>query len=179
VALIRRQFMSDDVQVNGLQGFPPRSQPAWATYCLLAVLALALGLRLWGIAFGLPYDLTYDEGKEVHRALKLGAGEYHWGFGKGGLYYLLFVEYVVLFVVWWVAGVVSNPHEFALSIIQDQTTVFLLGRVTVALMGTFTCLLLFWLGRRVYDWSAWGRLSLAPQHIFMAGYRISSWWISA
>lgn len=152
VALIHRQFMSSDAQINDPQGFPPRPQPAWSTYCLLAILALAWGLRIWGITFGLPYDFDYDEGKEVHRALKLGVGEYYWGFGKGGLYYLLFVEYAVLYVVWWIMGVVSNTHDFALSIIQDQTVVFLLGRLTVSLMGTLTCLVIFWLGRRVYDW---------------------------
>jgi hypothetical protein len=119
---------------------------------VLGVLAVALGLRLWGTNFGLPYDLTYDEGKEVHRALKLGAGEYLWEFGKGGLYYLLFVEYAVLYVVWWTLGVVHNTHEFALRIIQDLTAVYLLGRLTVALMGTLTCLVVFAIGRRVYDW---------------------------
>ncbi len=44
-------------------------------WLLVAVIALALGLRLWGITFGLPYELTNDEGKEIHRALKLGAGD--------------------------------------------------------------------------------------------------------
>ena len=60
--------------------------PAQVAWLLAAILLLALGLRVWGIDFGLPYELTSDESKEILRALKLGAGEYYWGFGKGGLY---------------------------------------------------------------------------------------------
>lgn len=149
-----------------LQCVSSRSQPPWTPYLVLAVLGLALGLRVWGIDFGLPYDLTYDEGKEVHRALKLGAGEYAWFFGKGGLYYLLFVEYAVLYGVWWALGVVNNTHEFALRIIQDLTAVYLLGRLTVALMGTLTCLVVFCIGRRVYDW----RVGLGAALIGAAAY---------
>ena len=71
-------------------------------YSVLGILGIALGLRLWGINFGLPYDFTPDEVHEIVRALKLGAGEYSWTMGKGGLYYFLFVEYGLLYVFWWI-----------------------------------------------------------------------------
>jgi hypothetical protein len=119
-------------------------------WLLIAILALALGLRLWGISFGLPYELTEDEGKEIIRALKLGAGEYHWEFGKGGLYYILFVEYGFLYVFWWMMGHVDSTHEFALEVIRDPSMLFLLGRVTVAIMGALNCLVVFDIGRRLY-----------------------------
>ena len=85
-------------------------------FWLLVTLGIGLVLRLWGIDFGLPYEgltyeqLTFEESKEVHRALKLGAGEYAWVFGKGGLYYLLFIEYGLLFVVSWTLGWVSDSQ---------------------------------------------------------------------
>jgi len=139
-------------QAEKREGVPSMVQETRVTWLLLAILALALGLRVWGIGFGLPYDLTYDEGKEVHRAFKLGVGEYYWGFGKGGLYYLLFVEYGLLYVFWWVIGHVGDTHEFALQVLRDPSIVFLLGRWTVAIMGTLTCLVVFLIGRRLYDW---------------------------
>ena len=115
--------------------------------------ALAFALRLWGIDFGLPYELTYDEGKEIHRALKLGAGEYHWVFvGKGGLYYILFLEYGFLYLFWRIIGHVHDTRDFTMQIIRDPSMLFLLGRLTVAIMGALTCLVIFHVGKRVYDW---------------------------
>ena len=137
-----------------------------AKWLLLTIVALAFGLRIWGINFGLPYELTYDEGKEIHRALKLGAGEYYWGFGKGGLYYILFVEYVLLYVYWWLTGGVANAHDFALHIVRDPSMLFLLGRLTVAVMGTLSCLVIFQIGRHTYDW----RFALAAALLAATSY---------
>jgi 4-amino-4-deoxy-L-arabinose transferase-like glycosyltransferase len=125
---------------------------ARVAWWLAAILVLALALRLWGIDFGLPYELTSDESKEIHRALKLGVGEYYWGFGKGGLYYILFLEYAFLFGWWWITGQVANGTDFAVQFIRDPTMFFLLGRLTVAIMSVLTCLVVFHIGRRIYDW---------------------------
>jgi hypothetical protein len=123
-----------------------------AIYLLLVILGIALGLRVWGITFGLPYDFTYDEPHEILRALKLGAGEFDWDRGgKGGLYYLLFLEYGAVYGVWWTAGRIRSAHEFALQYLQDPSIFYLTGRLTVALMGTMTCLIIFLIGRRVHD----------------------------
>ncbi len=145
--------------------------PRRGLYLLILALGLATLLRTWGIDFGLPYEITYnqlsyEELKEVQRALKLGAGEYVWTFGKGGLYYLLFIEYAIFYVVSWVMGWVGNANEFALQILADRTTVVLLGRYTVALMGTLTCLIVYGLGKRVYDW----RVGVSAAFLGAAGY---------
>ena len=87
-------------------------------WTLLAVLTLGLALRMWGIGFGLPYDFTPDEIHEIVRALKLGAGEYSWTPGKGGLYLILFVEYGFLYVFHWLTGTVSGSQEFAIRFLQ-------------------------------------------------------------
>ncbi len=124
---------------------------------LLAILAGAAFFRLWGIAFGLPYDgitydaLTIEEIQEIHRALKLGAGEYSTVFGKGGLYLILFVEYGVFFVISKLFGWVHSGREFALQVLQDRTAVYVIGRVTVAIMGVATCYVAYRLARRLYD----------------------------
>lgn len=124
---------------------------------LLAILGAAAFLRLWGIAFGLPYDgitydaLTIEEIQEVHRALKLGAGEYSMVFGKGGLYLILFVEYGIYFVISRLFGWVHSGREFALLVLHDRTTLYVIGRVTVALMGVATCWVAYRVARRLYD----------------------------
>jgi 4-amino-4-deoxy-L-arabinose transferase-like glycosyltransferase len=122
------------------------------TYGLLGVLGLALVLRIWGIGFGLPYDFTPDEVHEIIRALKLGAGEYSWTPGKGGLYLILFIEYGALFGFWWLTGQIDTPTDFALMYLQDPTAFYLSGRITVAIMGAFTCLVVYWIGNRLYGW---------------------------
>jgi hypothetical protein len=139
----------------------------YVTWLLVATLALGFGLRVWGISFGLPYELTPDEAHEIHRALKLGAGEYYWQFGKGGLYYILFIEYGVLYALWWITGRVGDTHDFALQIIRDPSMLYLLGRVTAAVMGTLTCLVAFQVGRRLYDW----RIGLAAALIGATAFR--------
>jgi 4-amino-4-deoxy-L-arabinose transferase-like glycosyltransferase len=124
---------------------------------LLGILAVGLLARLWGIDFGLPYEgitydqLTYEESKEVHRAFKLGTGEYVWSFGKGGMYLILFVEFGVYYLLSLTMGWVGDSRDFALSVLEDRTTAYLIGRLTVALMGTLTCLVIYALGRRLYD----------------------------
>lgn len=124
---------------------------------LLCILAVGLLVRLWGIDFGLPYEgltygqLTYEESKEVHRAFKLGVGEYVWQFSKGGMYLILFVEFGFYYVLSLAMGWVHDSKDFALSVLQDRTTAYLIGRVTNALMGTLTVLVIYALGRKLYD----------------------------
>jgi len=123
---------------------------------LLAILGIAAFFRLWGIGFGLPYDgVTYDalwieEIQEIHRALKLGVGEHSDVFGKGGLYLILFFEYGVYFVISWLLGWVHSGREFALQALQDRTVIYLIGRVTVALMGVATCLVVHRVARQLH-----------------------------
>jgi 4-amino-4-deoxy-L-arabinose transferase-like glycosyltransferase len=124
---------------------------------LLAIVAIALALRLWGIAFGLPYDLTADEPHQIVQALRIGAGEggplvsmWH-TVGKGGLDYILFFEYGLLYVFWSLTGRVQDAREFALEYLRDPTAFYLVGRVTVAVTGALTTAAVFSVGRQLYD----------------------------
>ena len=102
--------MTEPVASSRTRDASKMPQPRWVKRAMLGILVLAAAVRIWGLDFGLPYEgITYkvvqiEESQEVMRALKLGAGEYSWSFGKGGLYLLLFVEYGVLFAVSWLAG---------------------------------------------------------------------------
>ena len=124
---------------------------------LAAILLLALFIRLWAIDYGLPYEgitynqVTFEESQEVLRAFKLGAGEYAWKFGKGGLYYILFIEYGVYYAVSLAFGSVENPRDFALQIVENRTPAYVIGRVTVALMGVLTCFVVYRMGSMLHD----------------------------
>lgn len=139
---------------------------------LAAVFALALVLRVWGISFGLPYDFTADEPHQIIQALKIGAGDagplvrmWH-TVGKSGLDYILFVEYGLLFVTLWVFGRVEGPRDFALLYLQDPTLFYLVGRVTIAVLGALTCVFVYLVGRRLYD----GRTGLAAAILGAVAY---------
>lgn len=120
---------------------------AWT---LAGLVVAALAVRLWGIAHGLPHVYHTDEEFEVKRALKLGAGQFdlHRAF-KGGLYYLLFLEYGVYFVAMRLAGEIRSSYDFLVHYFRDPTPMWMIGRVTVALIGAATLIPVFALGRRM------------------------------
>ena len=115
-----------------------------------AILAAAFALRVWGVGFDLP-DISHpDEQHEVHRALRLAAGSFEWDrVGKGGYFYLLFVEYGVLFVALKLAGTVSSPDDFMNMFLRDPSVFWLIGRVTTAVLGTVNVWLTYRLGRQL------------------------------
>lgn len=141
---------------------------AWAA--LLLVLAAAFALRAWGVAFGLPHVYHPDEGFEVYRALRLGMG----GFdlertGKGGLYFLLFVEYGVYFAVQRLTGALSGVGDFARQFAADPSAFWLMGRWTNVVLGTATVALVAFQGRRMASWRAGilgaAFLAVAARHV--------------
>ncbi|MGH8249934.1 MAG: ArnT family glycosyltransferase [Steroidobacteraceae bacterium] len=119
---------------------------------LIVVLAGALGLRLLGVQYGLPFLFITDEYHEVMRAMQLGSGSFNFGrTGKGGLYLLLFVEYGVYFLILKLQGVVDTAMDFARQFTRDPSAFYLMGRVTVALFGTWTVLLIALASREAFS----------------------------
>ena len=127
----------------------------WPGFLLLGLLLAALGLRLWGIWFGLPFVFHNDEGFEIVRALQLGTGEFDFTrVTKGGYFYLLFVEYGLLFLVLFLTGVVDSAAEFGEYYIKDPSAFYLIGRATTAVIGTATVYLVYRLGKLAYSSAA-------------------------
>jgi Dolichyl-phosphate-mannose-protein mannosyltransferase len=114
---------------------------AWVALAL--ILAVALGLRLWGVKQGLPYAYNSDENAHfVPRAIGmfvLGLNPEY--FANPPAYtYLLHVIFAV-----WFGGRAGVSHEFAL----HPGTVFVVARVTAALLGTLAVWLLYLTGARL------------------------------
>jgi 4-amino-4-deoxy-L-arabinose transferase-like glycosyltransferase len=122
---------------------------------LSIILFFALALRLWGIWFGLPYIYHHDEGHEVLRALQLGMGSFNFErVAKGGYFYVLFVEYGILFIVLKLTGFIQSTTDFALLYFRDPSIFYLVGRVTTALIGVLNVYLVFYLGKIAYSRNA-------------------------
>jgi Dolichyl-phosphate-mannose-protein mannosyltransferase len=122
-----------------------RNGRLWAWCGLTLVLFVALGLRLWGIKEGLPYVYNIDEaGHFVPKAVTM---------FSDGLNPRYFVNppaltYVLHFVFdAWFGGAHGVNSEY----VRDPGQVFLLGRVTVALLGTAAVWILYLLGARLFD----------------------------
>lgn len=112
---------------------------------LAAVLAVALGLRLWGIRQGLPYAYNADEDAHfVPRAigmLTLGWNPHY--FANPPAYTDLLR---IVFTIWW-GGRAGVSHVFA----TDPAAVWTLARVCAALLGTAAVWLLYVAGVRLFD----------------------------
>ena len=149
--------MAEEQQHASRAGGGLRGKARSAGWLLLGICVLGLAVRLWGIDYGLPHEgmtykqVTFEESKEVHRAFKLGIGEYVWNFGKGGMFWILFFEFGIYYGISLLFGWVNDSREFALRVLEDRTTAYMIGRVTVAFMGVLTCAVIYGLGRRLYD----------------------------
>jgi len=109
------------------------------------VLAVALGLRLWGIRQGLPYAYNSDEDAHfVPRAvgmLTLGWNPHY--FANPPAY----TDLLRLVFSVWFGGRAGVDHTFA----TNPAAVFTVARVCAALLGTLAVWLLYLAGARLFD----------------------------
>lgn len=120
------------------------------TLSLVGILTLALGLRIWGIEFGLPYVYHFDEHFYVNTALNLGAGVLNSPpYASTGLPNILFGGYAGYYVVGKALGHFASPQDFEAAYRSDPTVLYLMGRLTTAVLGVATVLALYLLARTV------------------------------
>ena len=108
---------------------------------MAGLFVIALGLRLWGINFGLPALYRPDEDVTVGRAM----GILH------GILNPHFADWPHLY--FYVAAAWLAPFRL-LGIVSDQASGYLGVRILGALLGSLTVLLVFEFGRRAYSWLA-------------------------
>jgi len=138
----------------------------------LAALAAGLGLRLWGLDFGLPNPLCRpDEAVLLNRALAVAGGDLnpHF-FNYPSLHiYVLAVCLGLWGLVGWVGGLYAGPPDFLYKYLTDATAVFVTGRLVTVAMGVASIGLAYALGRRLGGRRAGplaaGFLAVAPLHV--------------
>ena len=137
---------------------------------LLAILALALALRLRGVAYGLPYSfVNADESTVIPKAFQAARGHLNpqFFYYPSLYFYLTGALYLLAAPVWWLLG---NGNFLAqTSFVVDAGPYFLLGRLLSVATGTASVYLVYRLGR-----DAFGRppgllaalfLTVAPLHV--------------
>lgn len=125
------------------------TRECWA---LAAVLSLALGLRLWGVGFGLPHlETRPDELEVVQRAIRLLSGDlnphfFHYPslyfYALGGLYAVWGGVSTLLGGSWdgFLGGAAVDPARF-----------ILIGRFVSAVAGTATVYVVYLIGTRLHS----------------------------
>jgi hypothetical protein len=116
----------------------------------LLVLIVLIGgaMRYWGIRNA----ENTDEYNEVFEALRIASGRFNvdrWL--KKGFQHILAVEYGFYFVFGWLAGIFKSPMHFASAVVKDMNPLFLIGRATVAAMGTASILLTYLFGGKMFN----------------------------
>jgi len=120
-------------------------RPDRTTLALAGVLLAALALRLWGIRYGLPFSYNADEERHF---VPIAVGFFDHGLNPGyflnppGYTELLAALYAVRF-----GGGDAVAHAYA----TDPAELFVLARVTVALLGVVAVWLLHLTGARLFD----------------------------
>ncbi len=141
----------------------------WAP--LVGVLALALVLRLWGIAYGLPHLYNWDEPTVVNRAMRFGSGDLnpHFFYYPTLWMYTLFALFGAYFGAGKLTGHFHSASDLGVEYFTDPTNTYLIARIATAVVGTLTVLAAYRVGARL-----WGRstglvaaafLSVATVHV--------------
>lgn len=111
------------------------------------ILLLALGLRLWGIKYGMPFAYQIDEERiyvrKAARMLDAGTLNPHYQHNPPLLTYLLSGIYAI--------GYGGSQAHRLVGDVPDRQSLFLIARVVVALIGTVGVWLIFVAGRRLFD----------------------------
>ncbi|MBP7216166.1 MAG: glycosyltransferase family 39 protein [Candidatus Omnitrophica bacterium] len=126
-------------------------------YFLLLIIVLAIGLRLWGVNFGLPFQFHQDEPIVVNHALAYGTGDFnpHFFIIPPLTSYLLFILYALYFIVMSIVGSIKGSEQFALSFFQDPTSFYLIGRIGLGVVPSVLCVFgVYALSRKFFSVSA-------------------------
>jgi hypothetical protein len=113
---------------------------------LPALVALALGLRVWGIDHGLPWSVVQpDEENVVVRALRFGYGDLnpHWFLYPSLYLYATFALLGAYYAAGRALGGFASAEAFGAAFFADPTWFYVLPRLGSALLGALTLVPLY------------------------------------
>ncbi len=128
-------------------------------WLLIAIMLVGLGLRLWGIDFGLPYTYAADEPSRMGVSLamlKTGDLNPHWLGYPHLAFYLNTIAYFLYFLVGRIAGIFATPADIPYPEVITigvgklaMPSEFLVGRSLTALMSVGAVMLVYLIGRQL------------------------------
>ncbi len=116
------------------------------TWFILGILLVALGVRFWGVGFGLPYLYHADEPLVVNHALAFGGGDFNPHYFKVPPFisYVIFSLFGLFYAVLRGLGSIHDISQFQDLFLSDPTPFYLLGRIVLGvILGTLTVYGLF------------------------------------
>lgn len=118
-------------------------------FYLFCILVLALILRGWGIAFGLPLFHHMDEPKYIYTTLYAGTNllKPDTFFHSTLIPYMLVVPYAAYFVLGKMIGVFNTPFELYVKYLSDPSPFLLLGRLMTLIISVWSVHVVFKIGR--------------------------------
>lgn len=158
---------------------------------LIAILALALVLRVWGIGYGLPLFTQGDEPSLVSGALRmlqyktlipaLEPEAFRPLYYPPVIPYLLLPVVVPTLLVQYLAGGFDGFGQFAQQIALHLTPVWLASRLLVALMGVATVAVVYRIGERLFGTHAgrWAAALLATSFLHVSLSHFVRHWVPA
>ncbi len=111
-------------------------------------------IRLCGVEFGLPNIYHADETIVVNHALAYGTGDLNPHFFRIPplISYIIFFEYGIYYLLGTIFGFFSSIVDFQNLFLEDPTSFFLIGRITVGVIaGTTSVYFIYLLGRRIFS----------------------------
>jgi Dolichyl-phosphate-mannose-protein mannosyltransferase len=145
--------------------------PRTGGFLLIAICALALGLRLVGLQYGLPAVYNPDEVAIMSRALSFARGTLNpHNFLYPTLYFYVLFAWVGVYLAFvWLSGRVESLGALQKLYFTDPTGIYTAGRTLGVAAGTLTVLVLYRLAARLTDRrtavAAALLLAVAPLHV--------------
>ena len=147
-------------------------------WALPAVFALGLGLRLWGIDWGLPYLYHQDEPGTMKVALSFGQGLQTVTYLRHPhlFHELLFGLYGAGYLIGKQSGRFESATAYVQQFLADPSAWVVSGRMLAALFGAATVPLIYWVGRLAYGSRKVALLAALhwPWRSFMCATRITA-----
>ena len=123
------------------------------TVAIVAILILAFGLRVWGLAWGMPFAFHADEDNYLPGAIGMlfkGDLNPHYFRNPPLLTYAVLLELLAYLKVGQIIGFPKSINDLGTMMAQDPTPLYLLARMNGAIMGTATVVVAYLAAKRLF-----------------------------
>jgi 4-amino-4-deoxy-L-arabinose transferase-like glycosyltransferase len=176
VSTTKAQIDKSDLHQNMRKNTGPEkktlvARQSSAKWCLFAITLLAIVIRVWGIGFGLPYLYHPDEPVGVRiaqRMFKVGDLNPHFFHWPSLIFYLNALAYAPYYLIGKLIGIFNSPADIPSPIVlamgvgyTPMPTTWLLGRALTVAFGSASVILIYLVGRDLFNDLGVGLLAAA------------------